>query len=77
MAGLSRTMDLQRADVAVAMGFNTRLIELSARSQIALKLFWFDGTGSLDAAFARADVQSRRQVRRASAVSSATKCSVS
>ena len=27
MAGLSRTMDLQRADVAVAMGFNTRLID--------------------------------------------------
>jgi len=27
MAGLSRTMDLQRADVAVAMGFKTRLID--------------------------------------------------
>ena len=27
MAGLSRTMDLQRADVAVAIGFKTRLID--------------------------------------------------
>jgi hypothetical protein len=27
MAGLSRTMDLRRADVAVAMAFETRLID--------------------------------------------------
>lgn len=31
MAGLSRTMDLQRADVAVVMGFKTRLIDYLQR----------------------------------------------
>src|SRR6185437_5552062 len=38
MAGLSRTMDLQRADVAVAMGFKTRLIDFCTKPDYAQTL---------------------------------------
>lgn len=56
MAGLSRTMDLQRTDVAVAIGLKTRLIDylhearLRSNSSGSTELvIWSAGTFSAEA----------------------------